>query len=184
MILLMVTISSIGCAPKPLPSVSNVKEEVFVPEKIRDATHMRSLLDRGLNPNIRNKSGTNQDWMLTYAVRNKAHETIELLIERGADVGARTEAFKKTPLFQAAFEGDIEGAKILIKHGADVNATDVSDNNPLREAISAHHPAMVEYLLKAGCNPNQRNSADQSMRDLADKYGDAETKSLLLGSSP
>ncbi len=82
---------------------------------------------------------------LHYAVENHTAEVTKLLIERGADVNAKTlvrlSAFslggtcyhnlaaplpqtKSTPLHHAAWKGAGECCRILLEHGAAINATD------------------------------------------------------------
>ncbi|HUR82833.1 MAG TPA: ankyrin repeat domain-containing protein [Thermoanaerobaculia bacterium] len=53
------------------------------------------------------------------AVRDR--ETMQLLLERGADPNSRQQN-EHTPLHGAASRGDIEMAKLLLAHGADRNA--------------------------------------------------------------
>lgn len=50
---------------------------------------------------------------------------VELLLARGADVNAQTEAHK-TPLILASFAGQLETVKLLIARGADLHAKDKS----------------------------------------------------------
>lgn len=49
------------------------------------------------------------------------HETMRLLLERGADVNARQQ-MDYTPLHGAASRGDVEMATLLLAHGADRDA--------------------------------------------------------------
>ncbi|MBW3623980.1 MAG: ankyrin repeat domain-containing protein [Armatimonadetes bacterium] len=44
--------------------------------------------------------------------------------------------------------------KLLLAHGADVNATDIHGETPLFRAVSQGHDEMVELLLERGANPN------------------------------
>ena len=45
-------------------------------------------------------------------------ELVEFLLSRGADVNARA-IYGTTPLFQAYRRGNVEIARILLRHGAD-----------------------------------------------------------------
>jgi ankyrin repeat protein len=146
-------------------------DEIFDPQKIRDQDYVKARLDNGLDPNTRNHDLYNTDWLLTYAIRRQSPKTVELLLQRGAKVDARSEALDKTPLFQAAFQGELAIAKLLVANGADVNACDRFGENALREAVAGRREEMVEFLLNAGTNPNHRNKDGKSMRDLANEFG-------------
>ncbi len=65
-----------------------------------------------------------------------------------------------TPLMKAAFEGNIDLMKKLIKSGEDVHAVAFRDQphggKPvLRYAIDSHCLESVSILLNAGANPNE-----------------------------
>jgi ankyrin repeat protein len=60
-------------------------------------------------------------------------ETIEVLLEHGADVTARNDTHS-TPLHLAASMGSHEVMRLLIKHGANINALDGNLKTPLHLA--------------------------------------------------
>ena len=62
-------------------------------------------------------------------------ETVELLIDNGADVTSQDET-KSTPLHLASSVGSAKTAWVLIEHGADVAAQDVHRRTPLHLASS------------------------------------------------
>jgi ankyrin repeat protein len=182
LLLPIIAIVTFGCSESK-PAVvflgNPPSDEVFSKEKITDSKYVKSRLDAGLHPDTINDQTTNQDYLLTFAVRHHAIETVALLLESGAAVDVRSTGLHKTPLFQAAFEGDMEIVELLVEAGADVNATDDLGNNVLREAILAKRTGVVEHLLEAGCNPDHRNVDGKSMRDIAIQYGTEEIKSLM-----
>lgn len=68
----------------------------------------------------------------------------ELLIESGADIGARN-AGGFTPLHAAAYAGDVAIAELLIAEGADINdAQNQAGVTPLFPAIEEDHTAVAE----------------------------------------
>ena len=73
--------------------------------------------------------------------------------------------------------------KLLIAHGADVNAVDDSGDSALH--LWALSPSnllkhrLAETLLNSGANPNLLNHAGQSPLDLATSGGNAQIISLL-----
>jgi cytohesin len=76
-----------------------------------------------------------------------------------------------TPIHEAAWKGDIEAIRALVKAGADVNAPDALGGTPLHWAARGGHaigphrchgeaadrPAVIAALLDLGANPNLRD---------------------------
>ncbi|GLG95132.1 Poly [ADP-ribose] polymerase tankyrase [Gryllus bimaculatus] len=75
----------------------------------------------------------------------------ELLLARGADVHALTQA-RKTPLHLAALGGHSVLCKKLIQAKAKVNACDGRGRRPLHEAARWGHGAVCELLQEAGAD--------------------------------
>ncbi len=72
-------------------------------------------------------------------------ETMQLLLERGADPNAKQQV-DYTPLHGAASRGDIEMAKLLLAHGADRNAKG-SDGQSIADVARSHgHPEFAEWI--------------------------------------
>jgi len=81
------------------------------------ATVANYLIDKGANINARNNKGGTPLYFAT-----KDFNLTQRLIAKGADVNIRAYG-DFTPLYQAAFSGGLKVAKLLIDHGADVNAS-------------------------------------------------------------
>jgi ankyrin repeat protein len=96
------------------------------------------------------------------------HEIIQLLIERGADVN-HFDKQKWTPLHIAASYQNLEAVKILIENQADIDAQDKFGNTPLWRCSMNKEPniGIVHILLKHGANPDLKNNANNSARDVA-----------------
>lgn len=62
-----------------------------------------------------------------------------------------------TPLMEAASAGHLDIVRLLIAHGADVNAQSTSGNTPLMYACAGGHEDAVETLLEAGANVEDHN---------------------------
>lgn len=87
----------------------------------RDTTWMRFLLQRGANPNVRDRNGTTP---LQIAVRLGHIDGVEALIKGGADVDT-SDASGETPLMTAVHQRNVELVRTLLEEGAD---PDVNDN--------------------------------------------------------
>jgi ankyrin repeat protein len=57
-----------------------------------------------------------------------------LNLQNGAQVGRRTRAGQATSLHQAAYAGHTDVVKVLLQHGADVQAKDTDGQTPLHKA--------------------------------------------------
>ena len=77
-------------------------------------------------------------------------ESIEALLNAGADIEARDEMCDWTPLILAAGRNsNPESIKTLLKAGADIEASDKFGQTPLMHAaLHNSNPAIIEALLK------------------------------------
>jgi len=85
-------------------------------------------------------------------------DTTEALLAAGADVNATTrEAMKVTPLQSAAAARQVDIARLLIDHGANVNARQVESGfTPLHEAAANGQVDLASLLLDRGADVNAR----------------------------
>ncbi|MBT3266019.1 ankyrin repeat domain-containing protein [Candidatus Poribacteria bacterium] len=81
-------------------------------------------------------------------------ECIEIMFELGADANA-SNWMGKTWLHFAADRNDIDAARVLLEHGADINAVEAEHGStPLAEAAKKGHVEMVSFLMERGADPN------------------------------
>ena len=86
------------------------------------------------------------------------------LINAGANLNPKTSRSNSlsfhvgyTPLHTAASVNHIEMVKLLIKHGANINSKDESDNSPLHLAIYNGHGKLAKLLIESGAYIHSRN---------------------------
>jgi ankyrin repeat protein len=81
----------------------------------------------------------------------KGHASVvRLLLDRGADVGARTTPLGDTPLHWASGWGHESVVRLLLDGGADVGARTTGRLTPLHWASIGGHESIVRMLCEAG----------------------------------
>jgi hypothetical protein len=95
-----------------------------------------------------------------HAVGSHDHDWTLRLVESGVDLEARDER-GATPLMVAVFANNVEGARILLEHGADPNAR-VSAPEPSGSAIFFADSEMIALLLRYGADVDLRSGHGQT----------------------
>lgn len=124
---------------------------------------VKRLLKKGVSPNepIRGKS-----YPIHFAVANKQHKIVKLLIESGADLNVQTgkaawlfESFR-TPLHIALSDSkpDVESAMQLIEAGANLELKDGVGKTALHHAIHALHLPLCIAMIGKGADPNPKDA--------------------------
>jgi ankyrin repeat protein len=107
-------------------------------------------------------------------------ELAKALLNRGADVDARsTNMMKNTPLHAAVAGCKADVIRVLVDRGANVNARQHGGWTPLHGAAQSGDREIVELLLAHGADPNARAENNQAALDLALLKGRAEIAELL-----
>jgi ankyrin repeat protein len=111
-----------------------------------------------------------------YAVLEEEPEILEKLILAGGNV-RRSDKHGNTPLHTlftigGSFDGidkKVERIRLLLAHGANVNAVNLDGDTPLLVAVSSFicHPKWVQVLLAGGPNVNMVNSKGETALILA-----------------
>lgn len=118
----------------------------------------KQLLDSMQNVNVGGASRKQLPLMSVasngYRLGDMREEAVRLLIERGADVNAKSGVYGGTALHAAATSGDKVLAKHLLDHGATVDAKDARGRTPLAAACagSGDSEALAAMLLQRGAD--------------------------------
>ena len=144
------------------------------------------------------KDGDEITTPLIIAARNGNLDSVKILLRYKADIEARgtvkdTEgnvfegcthsrtSTDSTPLRAAAYDGRLDIVSCLVKHGADVNARDVSGSTPLMITCYNGHVNVVTYLVEHGANVHLQDKDGDTCLHYAAKGGHIEVVSKLLG---
>jgi len=81
----------------------------------------------------------------------------EILISKGAKIGARDLKGQQTPLHLSSMNGLVAVTGALLSAGADVNVTNKIEQTPLIYAVIEEHVGAIKLLLGAGADANKGN---------------------------
>jgi len=131
-------------------------------------------------PGLLNARGPEGSTPFMYAVLYSNAATVAQLLKQGADPNKHNDA-NATALMWAA--KDLGKTRLLLDHGADVNAKSADLRTPLM--IAARRPGaapIVKLLLDHGANPNPNAHPDNESSPLTEAAtaGDAASVELLL----
>ncbi|GMH43254.1 LOW QUALITY PROTEIN: hypothetical protein BSKO_11176 [Bryopsis sp. KO-2023] len=82
-------------------------------------------------------------------------ESVQLLLERGADPNHGLKKLNTTPLMVASEFGDVASIEALAKGGADLGSTTIDGRNALFIAAQSGHKDVVSAILDAGYGVNE-----------------------------
>lgn len=109
---------------------------------------------------------------LHWAVGAGDEAAVQTLVDRGADLEARTTPGQQTPVFVGVREGALANVRLALARGADPRVVDASGWTLLHAAagwlgVRGADGAMVELLLAAGADRNVRNNSGQTAHERA-----------------
>ncbi len=107
-------------------------------------------------------------------------QVASLLVEKGAEINSPSRNPQSVmPLHSAVASRQVGIARMLIAHGADVNARQTQDFTPLHSAAQNGQTEMVQLLLTHGAEVDVRSAAGQAPYDLALEAGYSAIAEML-----
>lgn len=122
--------------------------------------------DKEFDPLTKRKEG----WTaLQWAAAAGKNETLDYLINKGADINASHGSDKGTPLIYALQGGHTQAAEILINKNADVNKAGIYRITPLMLAAEKNNIALCFLLWKKGADLLAKNENGHTALEIATK---------------
>ena len=119
---------------------SGVELNVYEAAGTGQTERLRELI--AADPSLINSHSFDGFTPLGLAVFFGQRETVQALLDAGADVNiASRESMKVSPLASASAAGQLDIARLLIAHGANVNARASGDFTPLHESAASGRKA-------------------------------------------
>ena len=80
-------------------------------------------------------------------------------------------AYNETPLHTACLHGHLDTVRLLLQHGADVDARDTKGNTVLHFSAAANSDHLLRFLVERGCD---------RLLDVTNKVGEWEWVELCV----
>ena len=159
----------------PDSSAQTTSSNIFTAVKENDIATVRSLLSQGTDPNCYDEDG---DRLLMLAALYSSVDCMQLLLEKGSDPNGKN-ILDETALIWSLH--DPAKIKLLIQHGADVNAKAKSGNTAfLIAAVGHENLETLTLLMKSGADVLALNNRKENALIRAASFGDTATVSFLI----
>lgn len=137
------------------------------------------------NAQVNAQSIVTQSTPLHYAAKRNNASMLQILLQAGANINARTKD-GETALHAAAGAGQSKNVSLLLKAGADVNSKDNKGMSSLRHAVEADDPVSTHLLIQAGFSIEDESTDGYTALHAAVFYNSFSCMRVLLdaGASP
>ncbi len=106
---------------------------------------------------------------------------MRFLVEKGANIHAKSQLGGYTVLFYAVIKGSLADVRYLVDKGADANDKNDGDRTVLMDAVTRNDPEMVRFLIERGADVKIRTAENNCcVLGEAARWANAEIVQLLL----
>ena len=149
---------------------SGARIEIFEAAALGDAVRARELLQQ--DPGLANAFAVDGFQPLGLASFFRQPALVSLLLDAGAEVNSASRNSQRVmPLHSSVASHSLDITRVLLEHGADVNAVQQAGYTPLLEAAQAGELEILDLLLQYGADPLARREDGQTALDLARQEG-------------
>ena len=115
-----------------------------------------TLLDAGADPNDYRKNVNESVYQHSSVLHLAAAEdkivVLWLLLAKGGKINSQNDLRRDTPLLILARKGSVEGVKMLLRFGADVELESQVGTTPVWAAVRENHLQVLQILLQTCCS--------------------------------
>lgn len=144
---------------------------------------LQVILNEGVAPDRPDDNGgqTALMWVVDSSglSRTRDVECFNLLLQSGADINAKSVQYQNTVLHHALSYGNTRLIKLLIEHGADIEARNKRGQTPLHQAVEEEDIDLVEVLLKHGAELTVVDNNNETPLDLAKRLELPDIQKIL-----
>jgi ankyrin repeat protein len=139
--------------------------DIFDAASVGRTVRVAELLDA--DPSLVNAYSNDGFFPLALAAFFGHPETVQLLLERGADASQVARNPMKIQALHSAVTVSLDAVRLLVQAGAPVNAKQDKGWTPLHEAVNRNDLEMTRYLVAHGADPKLQNDEGKSAIGLA-----------------
>lgn len=118
------------------------------------------------------------------AISSKDTSTMQNLLNNGIGPDIRNSITKIPALTACVYESNLNGAKLLLDHGANVDILWNNKQTPLKFAVMRNDIKMINLLLEYGANINNRDGNGFTPLSYAKQKGKVDIVDALLNNKP
>ena len=137
---------------------------------------MQHLLRHGANVNRVDESG---ETLLMDAASRNLKESVQILLNAGAEIDARAKATGNSALIFAAIEGHTNIVQMLLDQNADIEVRNNNGESALMLAAARGRTDVVRFLLQRGADMSVEDKFKNTALHNAEKHGGPEVTQLL-----